>query len=57
MLKIKKFIFLGVMMLTQLVVFGQNNTSSPYTRLGYGDLADRSFGAGRAMGGNWFAFS
>ena len=38
-------------MLTQLVVFGQNNTSSPYTRLGYGDLADRSFGAGRAMGG------
>lgn len=51
MLKIKKFIFLGVMMLTQLVVFGQNNTSSPYTRLGYGDLADRSFGAGRAMGG------
>lgn len=51
MLKFKKFIFLGVMMMTQLVVFGQNNTSSPYTRFGYGDLANRSFGAGRAMGG------
>ena len=51
MLKFKKFIFLGVMMLTHLVVSGQNNTSSPYTRLGYGDLANRSFGAGRAMGG------
>lgn len=51
MLKFKKFIFLGVMMLTHLAVFGQNNTSSPYTRLGYGDLANQSFGAGRAMGG------
>ena len=29
----------------------QNNTNSPYTRFGYGELADRSFGAGRAMGG------
>ncbi|MDR0537078.1 MAG: hypothetical protein LBH04_03390 [Tannerellaceae bacterium] len=27
----------------------QNNTNSPYTRYGYGALADRSFGAGRAM--------
>jgi len=30
---------------------GQNNANSPYTRFGYGQLADRSFGAGRAMGG------
>ncbi len=29
----------------------QNNTNSPYTRFGYGDLGERSFGAGRAMGG------
>ena len=29
----------------------QNSTNSPYTRYGYGDLANRSFGAGRAMGG------
>jgi len=29
----------------------QNSTNSPYTRFGYGDLANRSFGAGRSMGG------
>lgn len=32
-------------------MLAQNNTNSPYTRYGYGVLADRSFGAGRAMGG------
>ncbi|MDR1373215.1 MAG: hypothetical protein LBJ17_08920 [Dysgonamonadaceae bacterium] len=29
----------------------QNNTNSPYTRYGYGALADNSFAAQRAMGG------
>lgn len=29
----------------------QNNTNSPYTRYGYGDLADPSFGNSKAMGG------
>jgi hypothetical protein len=29
----------------------QNTTNSPYTRYGYGDLGNRSFGAGRSMGG------
>jgi hypothetical protein len=29
----------------------QNGTNSPYTRFGYGELANRSFGAGRSMGG------
>jgi hypothetical protein len=33
------------------VTFAQNSTNSPYTRYGYGALADRSFGAGRSMGG------
>lgn len=28
----------------------QNNTNSPYTRYGYGDLSDQSFGNSRAMG-------
>jgi len=32
-------------------VWAQNNTNSPYTRFGYGEIADRSFAAGRAMGG------
>jgi hypothetical protein len=34
-----------------LAILAQNNTNSPYTRYGYGELADRTFGAGRAMGG------
>jgi hypothetical protein len=34
-----------------LSVTAQNSTNSPYTRFGYGELADRSFAAGRAMGG------
>ena len=34
-----------------LPLMAQNNTNSPYTRFGYGDLGERSFGAGRAMGG------
>ncbi len=38
-------------MLIPLSLVAQNNTNSPYTRFGYGELADRSFGAGRAMGG------
>jgi hypothetical protein len=32
-------------------MMAQNGTNSPYTRYGYGALADRSFGAGRSMGG------
>ncbi|WP_277467103.1 hypothetical protein [Parabacteroides sp. PF5-6] len=32
-------------------MWAQNNTNSPYTRFGYGEIADRSFAAGRAMGG------
>jgi hypothetical protein len=34
-----------------MCLFAQNSTNSPYTRYGYGALADRSFGAGRSMGG------
>lgn len=33
------------------VAVAQNNTNSPYTRYGYGDLADPSFGNSKAMGG------
>jgi hypothetical protein len=34
-----------------IALIAQNSTNSPYTRYGYGMLADRSFGAGRSMGG------
>ena len=51
MLSIKKVVFISILIITQLSLKAQNNTNSPYTRFGYGELADRSFGAGRAMGG------
>lgn len=54
MLKINKVVIFGILLFTQLSLIAQNNTNSPYTRYGYGELADRSFGAGRAMGGIGF---
>lgn len=39
-----------LMMLTGMAV-AQNNTNSPYTRYGLGDLSDQFFGNSRAMGG------
>lgn len=51
MLKISKVVIISLFILAQLPLMAQNNTNSPYTRYGYGELADRSFGAGRAMGG------
>ena len=33
------------------VAIAQNNTNSPYTRYGYGDLSDQNFGNSKAMGG------
>ena len=33
------------------VAIAQNNTNSPYTRYGYGELANQNFGNSRAMGG------
>ncbi|MDO4756222.1 MAG: hypothetical protein Q4A54_07760 [Parabacteroides sp.] len=52
MLKINKFLVVSVLTFMLMPLMAQNNnTNSPYTRFGYGDLGDRSFGAGRAMGG------
>ncbi|WP_106830546.1 hypothetical protein [Parabacteroides pacaensis] len=52
MLKINKVVIISLFIIfSQLPLMAQNNTNSPYTRYGYGELADRSFGAGRAMGG------
>ena len=33
------------------LLVGQNNTNSPYTRFGYGELIDANSGEQRAMGG------
>ena len=51
MLKINRLLITIVLIFIGLPLAAQNNTNSPYTRFGYGDLGDRSFGAGRAMGG------
>ena len=50
-MRINKVVIISLLIFTQLSLNAQNNTNSPYTRFGYGELADRSFGAGRAMGG------
>ena len=39
------------MLVGTVVSTAQNGTNSPYTRFGYGDLSNHSFGAGRSMGG------
>ena len=51
MLRGNRLIIVALLLLAQWGVFAQNNANSPYTRFGYGNLAERSFGAGRAMGG------
>ena len=44
-------LFIGLLSILAFPAMAQNGTNSPYTRYGYGDLANRSFGAGRSMGG------
>lgn len=41
----------GILSFCAMSLTAQNSTNSPYTRYGYGELANRSFGAGRSMGG------
>lgn len=47
------FLFvLLILIITPTISFAQNNsTNSPYTRYGYGRLAENAFGSQRAMGG------
>lgn len=52
MLKVNKVaVALGLLLLFNLSLIAQNSTNSPYSRYGFGSIADRSFGAGRSMGG------
>ena len=44
-------LFALMFMLLGEVAMAQNNTNSPYTRYGYGDLADQYTGNSKAMGG------
>ena len=49
---INKILLIGVILaVTPVIVFAQNATNSPYTRFGYGILADKAFISQRGMGG------
>ena len=49
---INKIVFLGVILwIIPGIAIAQNSTNSPYTRYGYGILADKSFISQRGMGG------
>jgi len=57
MLKKNKSIILFICLalgLPTIKIKAQTSSNSPYTRYGYGTLSDRSFGAGRSMGGIGF---
>ncbi|MDR0370708.1 MAG: hypothetical protein LBH80_02485 [Prevotellaceae bacterium] len=45
------FSFAFASFISTLALSGQNNTNSPYTRFGYGSIADIASGEQRAMGG------
>ena len=47
----KKFIFFAMALLTLQFVYSQNNTNSPYTRFGYGDVTEFAPTELRGMGG------
>jgi hypothetical protein len=49
--KIKLVLWAIALAMIPNIAFAQNNTNSPYTRYGYGSLADKAFAAQRAMGG------
>lgn len=47
----KHFLFAVVLLVVGAGVYAQNNTNSPYTRFGYGELVDTYSAEQRAMGG------
>lgn len=48
---IKKSFVIIFLLSCAVSLFSQNNTSSPYTRYGYGNLVDAGFGESKGMGG------
>lgn len=51
MYKNRAFLFFLATVILLQFAHSQNNTNSPYTRFGYGDLSDTNSGEQRAMGG------
>ena len=52
--KTTNFFIVFILIMLPAVLYSQNSTNSPYTRYGYGKLADQTFGAQRGMGGIGF---
>jgi len=52
--KITSLFIVFILTMLPTVLHSQNSTNSPYTRFGYGKLADQSFGSQRGMGGIGF---
>ena len=55
MIKYRQTLVTLVLTLLSGVAFAQNNTNSPYTRYGYGQLADQGSSNSKAMGGVAYA--
>ena len=53
-IKITSLFIVFILTMIPAVLHSQNSTNSPYTRFGYGKLADQTFGAQRGMGGIGF---
>ncbi|MBP3679346.1 MAG: hypothetical protein J6I70_03405 [Bacteroidaceae bacterium] len=51
MIRYKRLISTCFVMLCAMLAFAQSGTNSPYTRYGFGQLSDQSFGNSKAMGG------
>ena len=51
MIGYRQTLLVFLLMMLSGAAIAQNNTNSPYTRYGYGDLSDQSFGNSKAMGG------
>lgn len=49
--KFKVFLCVSLLFTTAFLSFAQNNTNSPYTRFGYGELVDPAIGKNVSMGG------
>lgn len=52
----RKTLYILLFLLLSATVFADNNTNSPYTRYGYGDISENTSGAQRALGGVSTAF-
>lgn len=55
MTKYRQTLFVLLLMISSGVAVAQNNTNSPYTRYGYGQLADQGSSNSKAMGGVAYA--